>query len=52
MAPAYENYTFTVTPQGTTLTVDQDTTEDFETMPDAWPSALEKLKRLCEGRAP
>jgi hypothetical protein len=49
-APAYENYTFTDTPQGTKLTVDQDITEDFESMPEAWPKALGKLKALCENR--
>lgn len=50
-APAYENYTFTATPQGTKLTVEQDITDDFESMPEAWPKALEKLKALCESRA-
>jgi hypothetical protein len=50
-APAYENYTFTATPQGTKLTVEQDITEDFESMEEAWPMALEKLKALCEDRA-
>lgn len=50
-APAYENYTFTDTPQGTKLTVDQDITEDFESMPEAWPRALERLKALCENGA-
>ena len=49
-APAYENYSFTATPQGTKLTVDQDMTDDFESMPEAWPKALEKLKALCESR--
>jgi uncharacterized protein YndB with AHSA1/START domain len=49
-APAYENYTFTATPQGTRLTVEQYITEDFESMVDAWPQALRTLKRLCEGR--
>lgn len=49
-APAYENYTFTATPQGTKLTVDQDITDDFESMPEAWPKALEQLKALCENR--
>jgi uncharacterized protein YndB with AHSA1/START domain len=49
-APAYENFTFTATPQGTKLTVDQDMTDDFESMPAAWPKALEKLKALCENR--
>lgn len=50
-APAYENYTFTATPQGTKLTVDQDMTEAFESMPEDWPEALEKLKALCEDHA-
>lgn len=50
-APAYENYTFTATPQGTKLTVDQDMTEAFESMPGDWPEALEKLKALCEDHA-
>ncbi|HEX7802868.1 MAG TPA: SRPBCC domain-containing protein [Pseudoxanthomonas sp.] len=47
-APAYENFTFTATPQGTMLTVDQDMTDEFESMPEAWPKALGKLKTLCE----
>ncbi len=50
-APAYENFTFTATPQGTKLTVDQDMTDAFESMPEAWPKALQKLKALCEGGA-
>jgi uncharacterized protein YndB with AHSA1/START domain len=49
-APAYENFTFTATAQGTRLTVDQDMTDAFESMPEAWPKALEKLKALCENR--
>lgn len=49
-APAYENFTFTATPQGTRLTVDQDMTDEFESMPEAWPKALGKLKALCENR--
>jgi len=49
-APAYENYTLTATPQGTKLTVEQDMTDDFESMPEAWPQALGKLKSLCESR--
>jgi uncharacterized protein YndB with AHSA1/START domain len=47
-APAYENCTFTATPQGTKLTVDQDITEDFEGMAETWPKALATLKALCE----
>jgi len=47
-APAYENFTFTATPQGTQLTVDQDMTDEFESMVETWPKALIKLKALCE----
>ena len=47
-APAYENFTFTATPQGTRLTVDQDMTDEFESMVETWPKALIKLKALCE----
>ena len=50
-APAYENFTFTTTPQGTRLIVDQDMTDEFESMPEAWPKALGVLKALCEKRA-
>lgn len=50
-APAYENFSFTATPQGTKLTVEQDMTDEFEEMVEAWPKALEKLKALCENRA-
>jgi hypothetical protein len=32
------------------LVVDQDMTDDFESMPEAWPKALGKLKALCESR--
>lgn len=49
-APAYENYTFTATPQGTTLTVDQDMTDEFEGMVETWPKALANLKALSENR--
>lgn len=48
-APAYENYTFTATPSGTRLVVDQDVTEDFEAyLVEAWPKALQRLKAQCE----
>jgi Activator of Hsp90 ATPase homolog 1-like protein len=49
-APAYENYTFTATPPGTKLTVDQDITDAFASMPEYWPLALRTLKALCEVR--
>lgn len=44
-APAYENFTLSATANGTRLTVDQDITEGFESMPEAWPKAL------CENSA-
>jgi uncharacterized protein YndB with AHSA1/START domain len=48
-APAYENYRFTATPEGTTLTIEQDTVAEYEDyMNNAWPKALERLKTLCE----
>lgn len=48
-APAYENYTFEATPEGTKLVIDQDVTEEFEGyMAEAWPQALARLKALCE----
>ena len=50
-APAYENFTFTATPQGTKLIVDQDMTAEFESMVKTWPKALAKLKAMCESRA-
>lgn len=50
-APAYENFSFTATPQGTKLTVEQDMTDEFEEMVQAWPKALATLKALCENRA-
>ncbi len=49
-APAYENYTFKATPQGTKLIVEQDMTEEFESMKETWPKALARLKALCEDR--
>ncbi len=50
-APAYENFTLSATSNGTRLTIDQDITEEFESMPEAWPKALEELKALCESGA-
>ena len=51
-APAYENYTFAITAQGTRLIVDQDMTEEFASMEETWPMALAKLKALCEEAVP
>ncbi|MFY9479008.1 MAG: SRPBCC domain-containing protein [Aquabacterium sp.] len=49
MTPAFENYRFTDTPQGTLLTVTMDTIPDYEQyMHDTYPKALALLKELCE----
>ena len=49
-APAYENYTFAPTAEGTKLVIDQEVTEEFEKyLVEAWPRALDRLKALCEG---
>lgn len=51
-APAYENYTFLATAQGTRLVVDQDASADFEPfLRHTWPLALQRLKALCEAQA-
>lgn len=48
-APAYEDYTFTTTPEGTRLVVDLDITDEWESMMnDAWPKALALLKQMSE----
>lgn len=50
--PAYENYTYEATPQGTRLTIDQEVTAEFEAyMADAWPKALAKLKAIAQAAA-
>jgi Activator of Hsp90 ATPase homolog 1-like protein len=51
-APAYENYTFIKTADGTKLVIDQDITEEFEQyISEAWPKALQRLKELCEAKS-
>lgn len=51
-APAFENYTFTPTPEGTHLTVDQEVLPEYEDyMSKTLPKAFERLKELCEGGA-
>jgi uncharacterized protein YndB with AHSA1/START domain len=48
-APAYENYTFSPTAEGTRMVVDQDVAPEWaEHLVPAWPKALEILKQLCE----
>lgn len=48
-ANGFENYTYTENNGMTTVTVDLDTVEEFEDyMNSTYPSALEKLKEMCE----
>lgn len=48
-APAFENYYFSVGPEGTELRIEQDIAPEYEQyMQDSWPKALQKLKALCE----
>ncbi len=48
-APAFENYTFLPTQEGTIMVVDQDVTAEWEEyIGQAWPKALGILKTLCE----
>lgn len=50
-APAYENYTFVVVPEGTRLEVELDVAEAWlDYMNEAWPKALARLKEICEGK--
>lgn len=45
----FENYTFEENDGTTTVTVDLDTTEDFEDyINEHYPKALDKLKIICE----
>ena len=49
-APAYENYTFSDTENGTRVTVHLDTIPEYESfMMETFPKALDSLKALCEG---
>lgn len=48
-ANSYENYTFEENQEGTYITIDLETTEEFEEyMNVAYPKALKKLKEICE----
>lgn len=48
-APAFENYTFIPTPDGTRFVVDQEVAAEWEEdIRQAWPKALELLTSLCE----
>ncbi len=47
--PAFENYTFTPSDGGTTISVTLDTNEEYKEMFEGmWPKALDILKKLCE----
>lgn len=48
-APAYENYTFSETPEGCRVLVTLDTAAEWEqVMLETYPKALASLQRLCE----
>lgn len=48
-APAFENYTFLSTKEGTRMIVDQDVSAEWEEyITEAWPNALNILKKLSE----
>ena len=48
-ANGFENYTFEENNGTTAVTVDLDVTEDFiDYMNETYPTALDKLKELCE----
>lgn len=47
--PAFENYSFFDSGNGTRLQIEMDVTPEFESyMQTAWPKALARLKSICE----
>lgn len=49
--PAFENYTFKETENGTEVSVDMDIEEEYKEMfDDMWPQALKALKELAEAK--
>jgi hypothetical protein len=51
-APAYENYTFADSADGTTVTVTLDCVPEYEAyMNETFPKALDKLKQISEAAA-
>ena len=49
-SPAFENYTLEDADEGTRLTVETDTFNDFvEYFNETWPRALDEIKRIAEG---
>lgn len=52
-APAYENYRFVGTPEGTDLHIELEVPGEWASyMNEAWPRALALLKQLCEADRP
>lgn len=52
-APAFENYTFKKTAEGTELSIDIDIEENYQDMFNTvWPKALKKLKEIAETGSP
>jgi hypothetical protein len=46
---ALENYSFELIPDGTRVTINVDTKEEYaDYFDNTWPKALQKLKKLCE----
>jgi hypothetical protein len=46
---AHENYRFEAIPNGTRVTVDVDMVDEYVShMDEAWPKALNELKKICE----
>jgi uncharacterized protein YndB with AHSA1/START domain len=51
-AGAHENYTLTDAGNGVKLTIEMDSTPEYASyFEETWPKALDKLKRLAEGRS-
>lgn len=50
--PSLETYSFRETPEGTEVSVEVATADEYKAMfEEMWPKALESLKRLAESRA-
>lgn len=48
-AGSHENYSFNPVPEGTKLSVELDSNEEFKSyFEESWPRALTKLKSICE----
>lgn len=48
-AGSHENYSFNAVPEGTKLSIELDSNEEFKSyFEESWPRALAKLKAICE----